>query len=313
MRINSFKTLQQMENLTTIKKTNNLKHRITTTDKKGNPLIIDIRLNDECKNGHQDFSITGSLYTKGKPLTDRNLQTCGCIHEIIADTKPMLQLFIDLHLCDYKGIPIYAVENGFYHLTQGFNNTKPDSQNFKDEFCSYYRVTPKQFDVLKSCANSVQYALVLQSEGILNQWEKQASKAIEKLEKMTGNSFLIDSTRTQYNAPTPEQLKEEEERHSIGYYTKEAEEAREHAKFDGLLKGLEADRDKEIAQAKLEYQAKKATLIAGGQKALDNCIFYNHTATLSFNWRGYNKLTDEHLESIKNKIILPKGVKIEFK
>ena len=40
--------------------TNNLTHRINTNDLEGNPLEIDIRLNDECKNGHEDFAITAT-------------------------------------------------------------------------------------------------------------------------------------------------------------------------------------------------------------------------------------------------------------
>jgi hypothetical protein len=109
--------------------TNDLRYTISTTFK-GNPIIIKIRLNDECKNGHQDFSITGTtyrLFEKGdrkdgdwKVFNGKNytFDSGGCIHETILKVKPELKIFVDLHLCDYKGIPMHAVANGFYHLRQ---------------------------------------------------------------------------------------------------------------------------------------------------------------------------------------------------
>lgn len=104
--------------------TNDLRHTIDTQDKNGNIMRIRIRLNDECKNGHQDFAITADIWEKGKLRTDRYWIMGGCCHEEIIATRPDLKIFVDLHLCDYKGIPMHAVENGFYHLREGFNDAK---------------------------------------------------------------------------------------------------------------------------------------------------------------------------------------------
>lgn len=293
--------------------TNDLRHTILTKDEEGNPLTINIRLNDECKNGHQDFAITGDIYQKGKPRTDRYYIAGGCIHEDIVKAKPELKIFVNLHLCDWEGIPIYAVENGFYHLREGFNNTKPESANFKKEFCDYYRVTPSQFDILNSSRNKLQYALNLQKLGILTQWKEEANKAIALLEQMTGKKFVSDSVKTQFNAPTGEAIKEEQQKEASGYYTPQAEQKREEAKRDGIIKKLEAERDKEISKATIEFEVKKQVLIIGGKKALDNCIFYNHTNTLAFNWKGYDRISEELIKTISEKIKLPEGVKIESK
>src|SRR6187431_1139451 len=115
--------------MTTIQKitqTNDIRFKISKTIGK-ETIYVSIRLNDECKNGHQDFSITGNLYEADKPKIDRYNICGGCIHDEIIKFYPEFKQFIDLHLSDYEGIPMYAVENGFYHLTQGFNNTKPNN------------------------------------------------------------------------------------------------------------------------------------------------------------------------------------------
>lgn len=290
---------------------NDLRHTINTQAADGNTMIIKIRLNDECKNGHQDFAITADIYQYGKPKTDRYFIAGGCCHDEILSARPDLKIFVDLHLCDYKGIPMHAVENGFYHLRNGFNNTKVDSPTFVNEFCQYYRITPKQFAALCECENSVQYALQLQNLGILKQWKTQANEAISRLEEMTGKKFLVDSKRTQYNAPTPEQIQEEKEKQANGYYTPAAKDQREKDKKNALHAKLDAEWTAKAAELATEYNLKKQVLQIGGEAALTNCIYYTHTKQIAFNWRGYDRISDELIDKIKAEIILPEGVTIE--
>lgn len=294
-------------------KTNNIKHTIETLDSEGNQLIIKIRLNDECKNGHQDFSIGGDIYQKGKPRTDRYFLSGGCIHEEILQARPDLKIFVDLHLCDYLGIPTHPVANGFYHLTNGFNKTPITSDKFRAKYCDYYRISGNQFDVLKQSKNKIQYYNNLIKLNILEQWKKQADKAIELLEQMSGQEFLIDSKRSQLIPPTEEELKEEQERQANGYYTPEAAQKREQEKQNKILAELAADRDKLIEAANIEFKAKEQVLLIGGSKALKNCIYYNHSKTLGFNWRGYDNISEEEYSHIVENIAPPEGVKIENK
>jgi len=289
---------------------NDLRYTINTHDADGNTMTIKIRLNDEFKNGHQDFAITADIYQKGKPKTDRYFIAGGCCHDEILAARPDLKLFVDLHLCDYKGIPMHAVQNGFYHLYNGFNNTKADNPSFVSEFCQYYRITTIQFAALCECENTTQYALQLQNLGILKQWETQANEAISLLEKMTGKKFLVDSKRTQYNAPTPEQIQEEKEKQANGYYTPAAKEQRENDKKNALHAKIDAEWDQKVKEISTEYSLKKRVLDIGGEAALKNCIYYNHTKQLAFNWKGYDRISDELINKIKAEIILPDGVTI---
>lgn len=288
---------------------NSLRYKTSKTVGK-ETIFVSIRLDDECKNGHQDFAITGDIYQAGKPKIDKYHISGGCIHEDIEKHFPEFIPFIKLHLCDYEGIPGFAVENGFYHLREGFNNTKPEDSKFKSEFCDYYRITFQQFDELNTAKNTLQYALLLDKLGILKQWKVEANKAIKQLEELTGLSFAIDSVKTQYHAPTPEQLAEEAKRQTEGYYTPQAEAEREKAKMQKEVEKLEAERTKEIEKINQEIDTKLEVLRIGGTKALKNCIFYSHTSQLAFNWRGYDQLSGETVDAIIEKLNLPQGVTV---
>ena len=278
----------------TTEQSNSLIHTIDTNNSEVN-MRIKIRLNDECKNGHQDFSITATYWEIGKVRNDRNMIGGGCCHDEILKHRPDLQIFVNLHLCDFTGCPMYAVENGFYHLTNGFNNTKPNEANFKAEFCSYYRITAEQFDILAQSENKLRYAINLQKLGILLQWMDEARQAILLLEQWTGKKFLIDSVRTQYTAPTAEQIADEQAKENAGYYLpSKIQERKDKAIQDAKnaeYSKLIAERDKEIGKANREYEVKKAVLDGG--LSLDNFIYYTHTNEGCFNWRNYGEKVTE--------------------
>lgn len=158
--------------------------------------IITIRLNDECKNGHQDFSLTATFWEVNKKRCDKNLGTAGCCHDKILKHFPELKIFKELHMCDHSGIPMYAVENGFYFLKNGFQTKKGE---LREQFCEYYRITEQQFDKLNKATSREEYADILQNTGILQQWKKQADKAIKLLEELTGDTFVVDSIKSNFH------------------------------------------------------------------------------------------------------------------
>lgn len=100
--------------MATTTKTNTLRHSIVVS--KGNQITdIRITLDDDCKNGHEDFSITANIREKNSLgiMVDAG---GGCCHEHILALRPDLKPFVDLHLCTWQGVPMHCASNAFYWL-----------------------------------------------------------------------------------------------------------------------------------------------------------------------------------------------------
>ena len=72
-------------------------------------ITAEVRFDDDCDNGHNTFSITGSIY-EGK---SREPIICGCIHDEIREHFPELAPFIKFHLCSTDG-PLHYLANTLY-------------------------------------------------------------------------------------------------------------------------------------------------------------------------------------------------------
>ena len=163
---------------------NNLKHKISITQKAN--CIISIRLNDECKNGHEDFTMTADFWEFKNVRTDRTLIAGGCCHEEILKIRPDLKIFADLHLNDFRGYPMYYIENGFYHL-----ENMP-----KDKFMEYAKVDEVGYELLKKASTKEEYGYLLLNKLENHKiWENLAKKGIAKLQKLTGKKFESKATK----------------------------------------------------------------------------------------------------------------------
>jgi len=80
-------------------------------------IIVWLRFDDECGNGHNTFSITADIYEAGR-RGDKNIIACGCVHNEIAYAFPALAPFTKWHLCSTDG-PLYYLQNTLFHVENG--------------------------------------------------------------------------------------------------------------------------------------------------------------------------------------------------
>lgn len=86
-------------------------------------LIVTVRFDDSCNNGHDTFAITADRYEAhrqyGEPKIKHKsgrtlwLNGGGCLHEEIAEHFPELAKYIKWHLCSTDG-PLHYVSNTVY-------------------------------------------------------------------------------------------------------------------------------------------------------------------------------------------------------
>lgn len=287
-------------------KTNNITHKIKARTELAD-MIIYICLNDECNNGHEDFSIKGTMWEKGKPRTDKYMIGFGCIHEEILKARPELKIFVDLHLSDANGIPMHAISNMFYHLKNGFSNTPTSHPDFMAEYCSYYRIKPEEFKRLSQAHSEAHFFILFTQTDILDNWKQQAIEGIQLLEQMTGKQFESTATRSNLVRPNELVIAEELERIKNGYYSQAAIEERKQKAIDQEIEKMERDAQIKCAKIITEVEIKKQLFKIGGERFRKNCIFYNHDQSIKFNWMG-EVLTAQEIEVIKNTLQLPEGV-----
>lgn len=75
-------------------------------------LIVKLRFDDRCKNGHCTFSITGELYENDR------WECGGCIHDNIERLAPQFSRYIKWHLCSTDG-PLHYIANTTYWAKEG--------------------------------------------------------------------------------------------------------------------------------------------------------------------------------------------------
>ncbi len=273
---------------------------------------VRISLGDYGKNGVCDWSITADIY--GKRRNGRFVWCAsGCCHEEILKRFPEFKTFIDLHLCNHYGQPMYPVDDGVYHLVN----------SDKEKAINYLRITETEYDILRDSVEDKEYfKYLLYTMGIVDRWKQESLKAIKQLESLTGNTWenpynseneklalrLTDNERTLI-----------ENRIKDGYYTREAIQARKDQKkreeYEKKRNEIIADFEKEIQKAENRKLVRLAVLDAG--ISLKNVIYYDHSNEITFNWNDYEeKVTQEQFDKFINtvdKTKLPENITFKLK
>ena len=285
--------------------------KYTTTKIFGNTKIqANIRLSDDCKNGHNDFAITGTVWEGyGKERWEQ--RASGCVHDEIVKFFPEFKMFVDLHLFDVSGDAMYAIENGLYFFRE---KSKQDTMR-------YLRLQSSEYEkLLGFTEDGYIFALKLIELGVVKRWEEEAGDAIKKLETLTGREFGYEWSKGHSSKFfTEEALKECAQKISDGYYTHEAiSQRKEKARQDKLKAAIDK------INSEFEKRVKKATnerdvclYLVTHNISLDNFIYYNHTNEGHFNWRsGCDRMSQEDFNAFVESIDysnLPSGIKFILK
>lgn len=268
-------------------------------------VIATIKLHDECKNGTCSWSITGTLQQKKGNGRFYDIGH-GCIHEEILKAFPKLKMFVDLHLCDWRGTPLYPVENGYYFL-----------QEDKKQAKEYLRVTDEEMEILSKCDNKEYFKYQLFALGIVERWQAESKKAIQALEESTGDVWVNPYKESEERHRFV--LSDEEREEMEGNYTEssiqERKEAERIAKIEKRKNEVIKTFEKRINKATKEKDVKLAILGAG--LLSDNYIYYVEGNNVVFNYYSYHdKVTEEEYNNMLKNIdysLLPEGIKFEFK
>lgn len=273
-------------------------------------VIATIKLHDECKNGMCSWSITGILQQKKGNGRFYDIGH-GCIHEEILKASPKLKMFVDLHLCDWRGTPLYPVETGYYFL-----------QKDKKQAKEYLRVTDEEMEILSKCDDKEYFKYQLFALGIVERWQAESKKAIQALEELTGDVWVNpykESEERHRFVLSDEEREEMEGKILSGYYTESAiqerKEAERIAKIEKRKNEVIKTFEKIINKATKEKDVKLAILGAG--LLSDNYIYYVEGNNVVFNYYSYHdKVTEEEYNNMLKNIdysLLPEGIKFEFK
>lgn len=259
-----------------------MKHIIDINNNKVN-CIIKIRLDDECKNGHADFAITADFWEVGKTRTDGNWRMSGCCHEEILQVKPSLRPFILLHLNDFKGAPMYAVGNGWYHAVKAEyhnENAGPEA------LANYFNIDIKAAEVLCKAEDKTHFHFLIEEMGLPSIWQAQANKAIKVLEEWTGQKFDGSIYQKSHFSPLDAEVKAELlAKLKSGYYDAEKVEQRkaekQRADFAAKIAAIKADAQKEVDKIRRE-EAIKLAMCELFPDIKSNFIYYNHSNEIGF-------------------------------
>jgi hypothetical protein len=85
--------------------------------KKGSRITVELRFDDECKNGHQTFAITAHV----QEPREKDWAMCGCLYEEISKYFPELAHLIKWHLTSTTG-PMHYLANTTYHASARDHN-----------------------------------------------------------------------------------------------------------------------------------------------------------------------------------------------
>jgi hypothetical protein len=151
--------------------------------------ILEVKITTE----NNYFAITGTTYEKflkGQKYRDYKefngekfeFSTVGCIHETILKYFPEFKIFIDLHLSNLDGLPMYFDANGFYYITQFLKRKDYSLKTIQNHF-RVDRNEAKKLCRLFASEGEI-YAKKYVLNNYINRYKKESKNALKELKKL---------------------------------------------------------------------------------------------------------------------------------
>jgi hypothetical protein len=295
--------------------------------------VLKASLDDACRNGHADFSLTCDIYENGRDVGG------GCAHEHILKVfkhsphAPMLAELAALHLSDADGVPMHATANAFYwfcgmfadglgqeyHGGSGQDGKSPEK--CREILADHIRADAEQVKALADVCpmDALEMSYFLEKMGFRAKWKAEAYRVQEWLETVTGKRFAFTATRETWPKLTPEQVATIETRRANGYHTPEQREARRLAKAEAARAKRRAEIEKDYTaicdEARID-RAVSLALVDCNARGAENTIYYKHTRTISANWATHRALWSrsdwDSFVAVASKIPDLAGLKFEW-
>lgn len=315
---------------TATKTSNAIGHDITVLDG-DEKTTIKIRLDDKCRNGHEDFSLTADIYEKSK--NGRWVDVGGgCCHDHILKLRPDLAPFAALHLSTFEGVPMYAAGNALYWFA-GFNGGLGKEHHggngsggktpaeCRRIFAEHIRATPAQVDAIVAAAPRTEAELqaILEDMGFPQQWKREARAAIVTLEELSGHKFKSEATRGRWKPLSTEERAEIATRKAEGYYDADKVTARDAEKAEAdkaaRIASIRADLSKSIDKKERDAQV-RIYMVERYWPNMRNFIYYDHLNEIAVNWTTTEALiTREDFDRIAAELdpeALPAGITMKW-
>lgn len=267
--------------------------------------VIKISLDDDCANGHEDFSLTADIFEKSG--NGRWVDVGGgCCHDHILKLRPDLKPFADLHLSDYRGVPMHAIANAFYWFAgwqgglcqkhhAGTGSSAKTTDQCRAIFQSHIRATDAEMEVFSTCGAmaSAELQMAIEDLGIPARWYVEAKSAIAKLEEWSGLKFETKSTRARFFALSTEVREAIKAKRASGYYDPAAVAARKAVeladKKQKAIAEVYADTKAGVEKLERKRQFKVWEIETFGPEGA-NMIYYDHTNEIAVNWSRIDRL-----------------------
>ena len=264
--------------------------------------IINIRLDDDCKNGHDDFAMTADIYNKAR--NGRWVWVSGgCCHDEIIKDNPELKIFEILHLRNNIGQPMYVVENGLYHI----------KENNKEAIKNMFLLNEDETNEIMFYDDKISLLYFIKKHNLEKRWKDYANEGIEKLEELCGQKYTSSKSKYQDLNLTDEEFEKCEKLEKQGYYTLEEYnkriEKQNIQKIEDKIKEEEffikdkiskMEKEFDVISKFLNWVKQQKDLLQYSENILKNYIYYSYNNTISLNWSKstYNEIPQNVCEEI---------------